>query len=302
MANFIKNKIKYIYNNLIYPRILNRKYQDILKKNLAIKNKYLGQRCFIFGGGPSMKEVDLNLFKDEQVLVVNDFDRHPQFPLLQHVNHVIPDSWYFMDDRTTYFWERLKHKSDHASPPTIYFFHVKGKNLVEKEDWFNQNKIYYLNSQGIISEHFDFNIDLDKTLPWPKNSLLSCLMIAVYMGFREIYLLGFEHSYLATHTGLEPGKSRSVEHFYVNKELEDTSNLKGEEAEKILRKRFKWDKEISNTYEEKMIIFLQLFKNYRLFYQKVKKLYPEIKIFNATPNSFLDVFPAIDYNELIKKL
>ena len=302
MLNFIKNKTKYIYNNIIYPRILTRRYKDILNKNLEIEGLHQGQRCFIFGTGPSMKDLDLDKFKAEPVFVVNDFDRHPQFKSLQRVHQVIPDAWYFMEDKKTYFWDRLKHKSDHADPKTVYFFHIKGKDLITREGLFNKNKIYYLNSQGIISEHFDFNIDLDKTLPWPKNSLLSCLMIAVYMGFKEIYLLGFEHSYLATHTGLEQGKSRSVNHFYVNTELEETSKMKESEAEEILRRRFKWDREINNTYEEKMIIFLQLFKNYRLFYQKVRKLYPEIKIFNATPNSFLDVFPAMSYEDLLKKL
>lgn len=302
LFRFAKSKISYIYRNIIYPKILTRKYKNILARNLEIKNIYNGQRCFILGSGPSMKDFDLGRLKDEYVFVVNEFDRHPKFKELRYVHHVIPDTLYFTNDKNSYFWERLKDKSDKTNKDTIFFFHIKGREMVGKESLFSKNKVYYLRTQGIMSEHFDFNIDLDKTLPWPKNSILSCLMIAAYIGFKEIILLGCEHSYLATNTGPEEGKPRSVNHFYVNEELENTSKMNRVEAEEKLRSRFKWDREIENTYEEKMLIFLQLFKNYRLFYRKVKHQYPDIKIFNATPNSFLDVFPFIKYEEVLKKL
>jgi len=301
MFNFIKNKISYIYRNILYPRFLTRKYKDILNKNLAIKNTHLGQRCFILGSGPSIKDINLNELKEEHVFVVNEFNKHPQFKNLQHVYHLIPDAFYFKEDRGSYYWERIKNKSDTASANTIFFFHLKGKKLVEKENLFTKNKIYYLNTQGIISKHFDFNIDLDKTLPWPKNSLLTCLMAAVYLGFREIYLLGCEHNYLATRIGLEQGKTKTFDHFYVNAELENISKMKKLDAKEILIKRYGWDEEyIDSSYENFMEHILQLFKNYRLFYKKVKKEHPDIKIFNATPNSFLDVFPFISYDEIQK--
>lgn len=303
LFNAIKYRFSYVYRNLIYPRLLTRKYQDILAKNLEIKNKYLGQRCFILGSGPSIKDLDLDQLKNERVFVVNEFDRHPQFKNLRHVYHVLADACYFIDDKNTYFWERLKHKSDITNSAVTYFFHVKGKVLVEKEKLFSKNKIHYLSSHGIISDHFDFNINLDKTLPWPKNSILSCLMIAVYMGFREIYLLGCEHNFLVLNAGIERGQPKTLNHFFVNAELEQMKEMNKEEAEEKIKTRFgHWEGHEDFTYESKLAQILRLFKNYRLFYKKVRKLYPDIKIFNATPNSYLDVFPSIKYEELLKKL
>ena len=299
MINFIKNKISYIYRNIVFPRILTRRYRNILKNNLAVKNTRIGQRCFILGSGPSIKNIDLDKFKNEYVFVVNEFNKHPQFKKLRQVYHVIPDTFYFKSDKSTYYWERIKNKSDTADDNTVFFFHIAGKALVEKEGLFSKNKIYYISTQGIISNHFDFNIDLDKTLPWPKNSILSCLMIAVYLGFREIYLLGCEHNFLAMHMGLDQGKNKTFEHFYVNPELEQLAKMKKAEAKDTLIKRYGWDEEYINaSYENTMRHVLQLFKNYRLFYQKVRKLYPEIKILNATPHSYLDVFPFIKYEEI----
>lgn len=299
MFNFIKNKISYIFRNIIYPRLLTIRHKDALRKNLEIKNSRRGQKCLILGNGPSMKDVNLNELRDEYVFVVNEFDKHPQFQVLQHIHHVIPDTFYFTDDKNSYYWEKLKTKSDHTRSNTIFFFHLKGKELVEKEGLFSKNKIYYLHTQGIISDHFDFNIDLDKTLPWPKNSLLSCLMIAVYMGFQEIYLLGCEHNFLTTRTGPEQGKAKTFEHFYINPELEQISQMPKEKAEEIMKKRFHWNNEdLKASYENTMQHILQLFKNYRLFYKKVKKERPEVRIFNATPNSYLDVFPFIKYEDI----
>ena len=80
------------------------------------------------------------------------------------------------------------------------------------------------------------------------------------------------------------------------------TNMSEREArEKIITRLGHWEGHEDYTYESKLAQILQLFKNYRLFYQKVKKLDPEIKVFNATPNSYLDVFPSISYAELIKK-
>mgnify|MGYP001610770756 CR=1 FL=1 len=207
------------------------------------------------------------------------------------------------NSKDTYFWERLKHKSNTADPVITYFFHIKGKSLIERERLFSKNKIYYLSSQGIISEHFDFNIDLDKTLPWPKNSILSCLMIAVYLGFREIYLLGCEHNFLTLNVGIEQGRKKTLDHFFVNEELESMTNMSEKEAKDKIIARFRhWEGHEDYTYESKMAQIIRLFKNYRLFYQKVRKLHPDIKIFNATPNSYLDVFPSIPYEDIAKKL
>ncbi|MDP3731156.1 MAG: hypothetical protein Q8R34_01530 [bacterium] len=296
--NKIKYWISYIYRNILSPRILTRKYKNILDKNLEIKNLYPGKRCFVFGSGPSIKDLDLDKFKDEYVFVVNEFDRHPQFKNLQHAHHVIPDMLYFTDDKSNYFWERIKNKSDTAGQNTVFFFNIKGGATIEKEGLFPKNKIYYLSTQGIISGRFGFNIELNKTLPWPKNSILSCLMIAVYMGFKEIYLLGCEHNFLSHNIGLGAGRPKTYEKFFTNNELEELTKTNSKEAEQKLKEKYSWGRELEFTYEQNIAHILQLFKNYRLFYKKVGKQFPDIKIFNATPNSFLDVFPAINLEEI----
>lgn len=63
-------------------------------------------------------------------------------------------------------------------------------------------------------------------------------------------------------------------------------------------KKYIVPREQNLTYEGNIAHIFQLFKNYRFFYSKIKKCYPNVKIYNATPNSFLDVFPFIDLKDI----
>ena len=103
------------------------------------------------------------------------------------------------------------------------------------------------------------------------------------MGFEEIILLGCEHDFLA------PPIDKHYEgfkHFYK-------TNYSGTDTEDIKNYRLS-----TGTYEHYISQALILFKNYRLLKEKVLKTNPGVKIFNATPNSFLDVFPTINFENI----
>ena len=51
-------------------------------------------------------------------------------------------------------------------------------------------------------------------------------------------------------------------------------------------------------YENRIYQAGILFKNYRLIKEKFSKNRPDIKIYNATPDSFLDVFPMIKFEDI----
>lgn len=284
-ASYLAN---YLFQNLLYPRILNFRHREFLKQNRALKNIHRGERCFILGNGPSINDINLNLLKNDQVFVVNDFIRHPQFEKLNSVNYVMSDTIFFNSQQPTdYFGKNLKEKSDKLGEKTKLLLNVLGKGLIEQRKLFQNQDVYYLSSYGNFSEYFDFNLDIAKTIPFPKNVILACLIIAVYMGFETIYLLGVEHDFLTYHFRkdmlADPKHIFNQKYFYGTTRqpvgVSATSrNLTGYEAE-VSRIR-------------------QLFKNYRLFYRKVKKMSPKTEIYNATPNSFLDVFPFTKFEDI----
>ena len=170
------------------------------------------------------------------------------------------------------------------SLPTRLFFHINGKEFIEQKKLFPEQQINYIGVQGFFREKGRFNIDIDKPIPIFKNTVVGTIMIAVYMGFEEIYLLGCEHNFLASPNPYGYG------HFYEEYQF-DIKSSKDLEYSTIRDKSFL-------AYEQRINQISALFRNYRLLKTKLASNHPSVKIYNATPNSFLDVFPAVNFEDI----
>lgn len=296
IANTLK-KVKsipsYCYRNYAAPRIFSIRDREILAKNSELKNKYTDRRCFIIGAGPSIAATNLALLNKEYTFVVNEFEKNPQYTILTPKFHIITDSDYFTEGGTEYWINRFKEKDRHIPTDTIMIINLAARPFIQKYGLFKQHRVYYTGTQGIFTNKFSFNINLDRYVPNPKNSILMCLLAAVWMGFDEIYLLGCEHSFLARPLG--PNKSLGFSHSYEG----EASGI--DITKKEISKKYINSKLSNSNYEALMLNTLQLFRNYRLFYAKALRKNSQLKIFNATPESFLDVFPMVNFND-IKKL
>lgn len=285
------NKIpSYLYRNYVAPRLYSVRDKKILSKNLELKNKYTGKRCFLIGAGPSIAATDLSKLKQEFTFVVNEFEKNPQHKALSPKFHIITESNYFTEGGPEYWLGRFKEKDRDISTETTMIISLRAKPFIEKNGLFKKHKIFYTGTQGIFTDKLPFNINLNRYVPQPKNSILMCAMVATWMGFNEIYLLGCEHSFLAQPLG--PNKSLGFAHSY-NNEISASEEVNDEVLKKYITL-----KEMNFNYEMNMASTLQLFRSYRLFYAKARRLHPNLKIFNATPNSFLDVFPMINFNDI----
>lgn len=295
----LKNIFSYYNRNLIVPRILSYRDHGVLNKNAELKNKYIGKRCFILGGGPSINNLDFNILKNEYTFCVTNFDKHPQFKILNPKFYILSDAIYYTEaDRTgkkySYWPEEFKKKEASIDPGTTLFINLDARNFIEKYRLFTKHNLYYIGIRGIMTDKLPFNIDISKYVPLPKNSILLCLIIAAHMGFDEIYLLGCEHDFLSHRIVSEQGP------VIINHGYDDgLSNLNGAEKQKL--KNYLPPKYLGTSYEESIAHHLQLFRNYRFFYDKVRQTNPSIHIYNATPNSFLDVFPYKECPDILLK-
>lgn len=288
--NKFKKIYSYLYRNYLLPKLLSWKFRNVLSKNKELKNKHGGKRCFLIGGGPSVKNINLGVLKDEYTFVMGEFDNNFQFEVLNPKFYVISDSVYFTEGESDYWNRQFEKKDKTIKSSTDIFVSLNARTYTKKSHLFTNHKVHYLGMQGIISENFSFNTDLDKYLPWPKNSMLLSMMIAVYMGFEEIYLLGCEHNFLCFNIG----QGKAISYNYGHKDSVTEADINNDEVVKKLAV----PRDLTMTYEANIAHILQLFTNYRLFYSKVRKLSPNIKIYNATPNSFLDVFPMINFEDI----
>ena len=262
-----------------------RQLRNALKKNNILFNSKKGGICFILGNGPSINNQNLTLLADKETFVMNNFWRHPQYK-------TICPKYFLAGELSSYAQNKLPEvggvnlpKSDEVIsqvPETKLFFNSVAKNFIEQNNLFLKNPVFYVLEQGFMDEKLHFNIDITKPIPFPKNSAVLALILAIYMGFETVYLLGCEHDFLA----YPAKKSYAGFRFFYDSPRNSSSN----EPEIFLFQ--------DACYENMTESCLKLFRNYRLLAEKVAKLYPNVKIYNATPNSFLDVFPMINFEDI----
>ena len=290
----IKGIPSYFYRNFAAPRIYSLRDRKILLKNIELKNKYSGQHCFIIGGGPSVANIDLPKLSQEYTFVTNEFDKNPKYQALAPKFHLMSDSQYYTEDTGSFWLKRFKEKDQNISKETTVLLNLASRPFIKKYGLFKNHSVFYIGTQGIMSDNFPFSIKLDRYVPMPKNSLLLCLISAYYMGFSPIYILGCEHDFLAY--PLKPGEPNTNNWYpysYVDKEI---ANLDLSNAQVAIK--FASERDAFANYECAMAHVLQLYKNYRLFYKKAKQANPDFQVLNVTPNSFLDVFPHIDFDQI----
>lgn len=258
-----------------------RQYRDILSKNAGLAQTKNGKTCFIIGNGPSLKNQDLTLLADKETFVVNSFWYHKQYELIRPKFYVVVD----LPDLSQENKPLRRYQGDIPGrdpvvskvPETKLFFSAKIKNYIESKGLFKNNPKYYLLQQDIMGPKLNFNLDITKPVPYTRNTIVLALMVAIYLGFEKIYLLGCDHNFLDHPVGTH------YEHFYEESDADIPDELK------------------TGTYEGAMESCLRLFRNYRFLKEKIAKTNPNVKIFNATPNSFLDVFPMVDFDEVLKR-
>ena len=254
MFKKIKNKLLQIWQFIInsvkifYTRICVKKF----------KNKHQGQRCFIVGNGPSLLPKDLDNLKNDIC-----FGTHRIYNIFSETEWR-PDYYCVQDSNLIY--QSLK---------DIKNLDIKHKFLLINKSWkypyFPDTLYLNLFSKDFYPEPPEFSADIAKGLYGGYTVSYMCLQMAVYMGFKEIYLIGVDHSYSVT---LQPDGSLSV------------------------------NNEIKNHFSEKdnLANVPQLFKS-TLAYESAKKYATEhgIKIYNATRGGKLEVFERINFDELFSQ-
>jgi tetratricopeptide (TPR) repeat protein len=165
---------------------------DFLKKNIKLKNRHIGKRCFVVGNGPSLKDISFRSLKNEIKICVNSIYKHPYF------SQTPPDYWVLADPK---FWTEKKDR------------------LMPIINAINSNRIHtklFLPLQGVISDVYSHYLDLyyykydykKKNLnnfidfcgeipPYGENVLIVSLMLAFYLGCNPIYIIGADHSWWA---------------------------------------------------------------------------------------------------------
>ena len=207
--------------------------KNILAENADIKNRYEGRRCFILGNGPSLKNVDFSLLRDEFVFTVNQLPRNPRFKEL-HTNV----------------------KDEENNP--IVFYHYIAKPMVEKFKLDKYLNIRYFDQTYIDSKDIlNSSIDYTKLVPGFGTVVHYIICLAVYMGFSEIVLLGCDCSGFVSIAKARLGKAENSLYSYEISENEKNRMEKLQSLTSIRDELF-WQVKLFDDY----IVLNQYCKNH----------------------------------------
>lgn len=266
---------KGIYRSLkFYPRFAN-----LIYKNKNLKNLYKNEVLFILGNSPNLNDFDLNALRDKNIFAMNRFylnglanqlfeGRGLKFYLSPPLHGP-----YKID-----FWKNyLNNILDCTNDKTKIFLGISGqKECFHKFDCLSnsfsmiENVFYFLPvGPRFIEYSFLKKFFFNPYLPIISSGTASVytLLLACFMGFKEIYLLGIDHSNVFD-------RKRGINENFYN---DNSKDIEGRELNYL-----QWYLE-SNTFFQ---------------YMSIAKAFPNTKIYNCSKTSYLDYFSFKDFNSL----
>ena len=246
----------------------------LLAENAALRNLHHGRRCFVLCNGPSVLKQDLAALEGELVISVSSGYHHPRYSLFRPWYHCVPQITYGMfTEEDAVEWFREMHERIGVAE---LFLNCTEEPLVRRHGLFPGRKVRYL----WLSEDMDqlqtrAIPDLTTAVPRVQSVSVMCLMIAMYMGFRRIYLLGVDHDQF---------KTGEYKYFYV------PTVLHGKDSEVHPDGRVR-----TSRYDEFQAL-ARLWRQYR----RLREIGAAngIEIFNATAGGELDEFPRVQFDSL----
>ncbi|RZJ82480.1 MAG: DUF115 domain-containing protein [Flavobacterium sp.] len=252
----ISNEFKFFcVNRLWFSTPAGRRNLKELKK---YKNKYAGKRCFIMGNGPSLLKCDLKLLKDEVTIASN-----AQFLIWDQMGFI--PQFLTVEDRLVA--EDRKDELNAIDKTTKIFPRDLSKFLKISENTF------YIDFLRNYKDFPKFSDDFVAKVYWGGTVSFLNLQLAYYLGFKEIYMIGFDHSYKVT---------EKIESHVITSDHDDVNHI----HPNYFGKGYRWH----DPNVERM----------ELAYVRAKSFFESkgVKVFNATVGGKLEVFERIDYVSL----
>ena len=249
------------YGKIYYAR-LDRKYQ-YREKLRRLKNIKEGESCFIIGNGPSLRPEDLETLYAKGV---DSFASNKIYKAFDSTN------W-----RPTYFsvvdWKGIDEQSaDNMKVPYLFFSDYYWR----KHSVTNPNAyVFYGNRplDGKLSS-YKFSEDIAEQIYMKGSVTYTNFQLAVYLGYKHIYLLGMDNSYA----------------YVMNA---DGKTVKSGETD---NSHFYKDDNPSHIYSEK-----EAMDNCFV----AAKQYADshgIEIINATRGGKLELFPRVDFESALHEI
>lgn len=242
--------------------------------NTALRNRHKGERCFILGNGPSNKRLDLSKLKGENVISVSNGYLFAGYADFAPKYHCVPQITYgLMTEADTVKWFTEMH--DGLVDDALLFLSTNEAAVVQRSHLFEERDVRYLNlGRDFDDWPADGLVDISRDVPAVYSVPIMALMIAMYLGFEEIVLLGVDHDQFRTSKYEYAFELKALNGKDITLKKDGSSNM--------------------SRYEEFRGLF-RLWQQYRNLGNIAEK--NGIRIYNSTAGGELDEFPRKDFDE-----
>ena len=232
----------------------------------------------IMGNGPSLNDTIANHFNtltSSPTLAVNFAANAPQFVELKPRYYVLADPHFFVAKDNVNVVKLMENLSHVDWPMTLFVpFEAKKRGFNLQNDNVTIEYFNFLAVEGFEwLENWAYSSG--RGMPRPRNVLIPSIMIAMKLGYGNVYITGADHSWTKTLSVNERNEVVSIQpHFYKEDENEE--------------KRIKVDY-LKYPLHQIVHSFYVAFKAYHDIQRYA--LHRGVNIYNATPESFIDAFP-----------
>ncbi len=232
------------------------------------------QPVIIMGNGPSLNDTIKSYrttLETHPLLAVNFAANTPEFTQLRPRYYVLADPHFFRNADNPNV-KQLCDNLNNVDWKMTLFVPSKSPAITS-----NKNiKIEYFNPIGVEGFNWFENWAYKHGygMPRPRNVLIPSIMIAMALGYRDIYITGADHSWLKTISVNNRNEVVSIQpHFYK----EDTRE------EQRIRTDY-----LNYPLHQIIYSFYIAFRSYFTIERYAR--YCNINIYNATPESYIDAF------------
>lgn len=245
----------YLYEGLfISKRFFRKLFQtEKYRRLVKLKNKHQGKRCFIIATGPSMTMDDLKKLENEYTFGMNS--------LCKIFEETRWETTYFgIQDKSVY--KKLYNDLGKLKTTTM-FVSDDNKDISQLKCLFFQYPLNIYNHKTVTRNYiYKFSYSICDEVSAGFTIAYSILQIAIYMGFKEIYLLGCDCNY---------PDDKSKRHFIETGHYDP-------------------------TYKTIGLKMIEAYKVAKKFADE-----NDVNIYNATRGGMLEVFPRVDLDEILSK-
>jgi len=251
----------------------------LIRKNKKFKNLHKGQRCFILGNGPSLKDQDLSLLQNEIVFTVNQIATMDGFDKIKTNYHFWADPAFFekkYGDTSNFMYSvNTEDNKPECFAPHYAYDWVK----INRLDLFL--KINFFMPLWNISRLKKKN-EFTKPIAGAYTVVHYAVLLAIFMGFSEIYLLGCDMTGILTNMAIWQKECTIPGYAY---ELREADKVIIKEAAAVIAK------------EDVFYGYGNMFAGYRLLNEYCTK--NNIKFSNLTRGGILDILLRENYEDVI---